>query len=222
MSEQRIRIFSAKACAAPIEAAAERFREETGIAVDLLVCRRHCHTPYAGEAEEADVVGTPHFLTEVAEIAGLDLVVAGASYLADDGEIMGIFDRSARLCLGYRRSALLVQPGNPKGIRALADLERADVTVSVSVIDCLKGAYEDIICATHRSELIRPQIKLWANGCVALVESVAQGRVDVGSAGGGRHEPDDGGPGARGCGGRLVGVRTSCLRACPDNRAQRP
>ncbi len=180
MSEDTIRAFSARACAAPVEQVAERFTEQTGIAVDLMVCSRHCHPSVIEEANASDVGALPHFLTEVAEIPRLDLVVAGAGYLADDGEIVGILDPEQRVCLGYRRSALLVQPGNPKGIRGLTDLERPDVSVSISMIDCLKGSHEDILAATHRSERVRPQIKLRVSGCVALVESVVQGAVDVG------------------------------------------
>ncbi|MFQ5808388.1 MAG: substrate-binding domain-containing protein [Armatimonadota bacterium] len=179
MSDETIRAFSARACAAPMERAAERFTEQTGIDVELMVCSRHCHPSVIDEADASDVSGMPHFLTEVAEIPGLDLVVAGAGYLADDGEMLGILDPEHRVCLGYRRSALLVQPGNPKGIRGLADLERPNVTISISMIDCLKGSHEDVFAATHRSECIRPQIALRVSGCVALVEAVTQGAVDV-------------------------------------------
>jgi len=177
---RRIRGFSARACASPIRDAGARFRDETGISLDLQVCSRHCHEPVASHATVADVTGLPHFLAEVAELDGLDLVVAGAGYLTDDAEIAGILDPAHRVCVGYRRLALLVRPGNPKGIAGLADLERPDISISISVIDCLKGAHEDLFGPTHRSERIRPRIGLRVNGCVALVESVAEGKVDVG------------------------------------------
>jgi accessory colonization factor AcfC len=175
-----VRAFSARACAAPIEKAGALFKDASGIELDLMVCSRHCHPSVIEEADASDVGALPHFLTEVAEIPDLDLVVAGAGYLADDGEIVGILDPEHRVCLGYRQSGLLVAPGNPKGIEGLADLERPDVSISISMIDCLKGAHEDILSATLRSERVRPQISLRLSGCVALVESVSQGLVDVG------------------------------------------
>ncbi len=174
-----IRVFSARACASPIGKAAERFRQAAGIAVEMLVCSRHCHRAVAEPATQADVTGLPHFLTEVAEIEGLDVVVSGAGYLTDDAEIAGILEADHRVCLGYRRLALLVQPGNPKGITRLTDLERSDVTIGISVIDCLKGVHEDLFGATHRSERMRSRIGLRTNGCVALVESLVQRKVDV-------------------------------------------
>ncbi len=179
MRSPAVRVFSARACASPLLKAAERFRRSSGIAVEMQVCSRHCHQPIASSATAADVTGLPHFLTEVAEIEGLDIVISGAGYLTDDAEIAGILDPRYRVCLGYRRAALLVQPGNPKGITRLADLERPDVTAGISVIDCLKGVYEDLLSATHRSERMRPRIGLRTNGCVALVEALAQRKVDV-------------------------------------------
>ncbi len=49
-SKGTIRIFSARACAAPLEGAARLFKEKTGIHVAIDVCSRHCAAPVAEEA----------------------------------------------------------------------------------------------------------------------------------------------------------------------------
>ena len=45
-----VRIFSARACAAPLEKAAKLFERTAGIAVEISVCNRHCARPVAEEA----------------------------------------------------------------------------------------------------------------------------------------------------------------------------
>jgi len=44
-SNTTVRIFSAGACAAPLEKAAKLFEEQTGISVEIDVCSRHCANP---------------------------------------------------------------------------------------------------------------------------------------------------------------------------------
>ena len=55
-----VHIFSARACAAPLEKAALLFEQQTGIKVAISVCSRHCAT---AEAEEATgTTGADDFL----------------------------------------------------------------------------------------------------------------------------------------------------------------
>jgi len=42
-----VRIFSARACAAPLEKAAKLFEQQSGIHVQIDVCSRHCAEPVA-------------------------------------------------------------------------------------------------------------------------------------------------------------------------------
>jgi hypothetical protein len=82
-----VRIFSARACAAPLEDAARLFEQRTGLQVAISACSRHCARPVAEEA-----VGRPgghDFLDEVAEGGVHDLAISGAEYLLDDGEVRG-------------------------------------------------------------------------------------------------------------------------------------
>lgn len=92
---EAIRIFSARACAAPLEDAVKLFTEETGMKVRIDVCARHCASQ---EAEKADAEGAAHdFLIEISEDGVHDLCIGGAEYLLDDGEVRGIIKQGQRL-----------------------------------------------------------------------------------------------------------------------------
>ncbi len=86
-----VRIFSARACAAPLEKAAELFERQTGIAVEISVCSRHCVQPVAEEA--TGETGGDDFLIEIADAGIRDLAIGGAEYLLDDGEVRGIVQK---------------------------------------------------------------------------------------------------------------------------------
>ncbi len=172
-----VRIFSARACAAPLEKAAQLFEEQTGVRVEISVCSRHCAQPVAEEA--AGETGGDDFLLEIADAGIHDLAIGGAEYLLDDGEVRGIVQRGKRRTIGCRTSALLVPAGNPKHIHSVRDLARPGVRVAVSVIDCLKGLWEDVCGRLGLVEPIRDNISYYANGCIAIVEAVAGGQVDA-------------------------------------------
>ena len=176
-SKRSVRIFSARACAAPLEKAAKLFEKTTGIAVEISVCNRHCARPVAEEATGA--TGGDDFLVEIAEEGIHDLAISGAEYLLDDGEVRGIVRKGKRRTIGYRTSALLVPAGNPKNIHSVQDMARPGVRIAVSVLDCLKGLWEDICGRLGLVEPIRNNITYHANGCIAIVEAVATGQVDA-------------------------------------------
>ena len=172
-----INIFSARACAAPLEEASAIYTERTGTDVEISVCARHCASQ---EAEEAESAGAAHdFLLEIAEYGYHDLSVSGAEYLLDDGEVRGIVLAGQRRLIAYREAAIVVPKGNPAGITGLADLARPGVRVAISMIDCLKGLWEDVSGRVGLTGEIRPNITFHATGCVAIVEAVGQGLVDA-------------------------------------------
>lgn len=172
-----VRVFSARACAAPLEKAAELFEKQTGIHVEISVCSRHCASATAEEATGA--TGGDDFLLEIADAGIHDLAIAGAEYLLDDGEVRGIIQRGRRRSIAQRRSAIIVPVGNPGKIRSVADLARPGVRVGVSVLDCLKGLWEDITARLGLLDAVRRNITFYANGCIAIVEAAAEGRVDA-------------------------------------------
>ncbi|UCG58455.1 MAG: substrate-binding domain-containing protein, partial [Phycisphaerales bacterium] len=121
-SNGSVRVFSARACATPLENAAKLFEEQTGIHVQISVCSRHCAEPVAEEA--AGETGGDDFLLEISDAGIHDLAIGGAEYLLDDGEVRGIVQRGKRRTIAQRASAILVPAGNPKGIRSVEDMAR--------------------------------------------------------------------------------------------------
>ena len=172
-----IRVFSARACAAPLEKAAKLFEEQTDIHVEIDVCSRHCAAPVAEEA--TGETGGDDFLLEISDAGIHDLAIGGAEYLLDDGEIRGIVQRHERRYIASRVSAIIVPAGNPKNIKSVEDMAVPGVRVGVSVIDCLKGLWEDITGRLGLMDKIRKNISYYANGCIAIVEAVADNQVDA-------------------------------------------
>lgn len=180
---ESIKVFTAKACFAPLNEAARLYEKERGVRIETLVCGRACADAVAKDTSRGHeiVLGQPEtFLLEIGEIPGLDVAIAGAEYLFDDGEDHGIILGSTRRSLGLRESAILVGKGNPHGIRGLRDLIRPGLRVGVSVIDCLKGMWEDICGRERIIEKVRGNITTHLTGCVAITQAVAEGKVDAG------------------------------------------
>lgn len=172
-----VRIFSARACAEPLEKAAQLFEEKTGIHVEIDVCNRHCASAVAEEATAESA--HDDFLVEISDAGIHDLAIAGAEYLLDDGEVRGIVKKGCRRTIAYRTSALIVPAGNPANIQRIEDLARPGVRVAISLLDCLKGLWEDICGRLWLLDKIRRNITYRANGCVAIVEAIATGEADV-------------------------------------------
>lgn len=110
--------------------------------MDISVCARHCADQQAERADEN--AGRHDFLIEIAEYGIHDLAISGAEYLLDDGEVRGIVLPGQRRVIAYRKSALIVPKGNPAKIGSIADLAKPGIRVGISVIDCLKGVWEDV------------------------------------------------------------------------------
>ena len=174
-TDNTVRIFSARACAEPLYKAARDFEDLTGSHVTISVCARHCAKP---EAEEASGQ-MDDFLVEISDMAIHDLAIGGAEFLLDDGEVRGIVQKGQRRTIAYRASALVVPVGNPAGIESIRDVTRPGVRIAISMIDCLKGVWEDITARLGILDEVRPNITFRANGCIAIVEAVAEKKVDV-------------------------------------------
>ena len=66
-----------------------------------------------------------------------------------------------------------------KNITCVEDLTKPDVRLGVSVLDCLKGLWEDLSARLMLLEDIRQNISRYYNGCIAIVEAVATNEVDA-------------------------------------------
>jgi accessory colonization factor AcfC len=161
-----------------LEKAAKLFEEKTGIHVAIDVCNRHCAEPVAEEA--TGETGGDDFLLEISDAGIHDLAIGGAEYLLDDGQVRGIVRKGERRTIASRASAIIVPAGNPKNIQTVADMAQPGVRVGVSVLDCLKGLWEDISGRLGLVSKIRNNITYYANGCIAIVEAAATGEFDAG------------------------------------------
>ena len=170
-----LKVFSARACAEPLRKAAKDFKEKTDIQIDISVCARHCAK---AEAEEAQG-HIDDFLLEISDLGVHDLAIGGAEFLLDDGEIQGIVQKGKRRTIAYRTSALVVAAGNPANIQSIRDITRPNIRVAISMIDCLKGLWEDITGRLGILDEVRRNITFRASGCMAIVEAVAEKKVDV-------------------------------------------
>jgi molybdate transport system substrate-binding protein len=177
-ADNLVQVFSARACAAPLEKAAQLYEKQTGTHIAISVCSRHCAEPVAEEAAGSGA-GGDDFLLEIADAAVHDCAIGGAEYLLDDGEVRGIVRKGCRRTIAFRRSAIVVPAGNPAGIRTLGDLAGPGVRVAVSVLDCLKGLWEDVTARLGLMDAVRNNISFHANGCIAIVEAVAEQKVDA-------------------------------------------
>lgn len=172
-----LRVFTARACAAPLEEAAELYRQKTGVEVKIDSCSRHCASPVAEEA--TGETGGDDFLLEISDAGVHDLAIGGAEYLLDDAVVRGMVEKGDRRTIACRRSAVIVPAGNPRQIESIQDLAEPGVRLGASVIDCLKGLWEDIAGRCGLLEPIGRNITFYANGCVAIIEAVADGTVDA-------------------------------------------
>jgi molybdate transport system substrate-binding protein len=176
-AQSTVHVFTARACAAPLRECVALFEKQTGFRVEVGECSRHCASANAEEA--TGTAGGDDFLQEIAEAGIYDLAIAGAEYLLDDGEVRGIIAKGRRRFIALRRAAILVPTDNPHRIAALADVAKPGVRVAVSVLDCLKGLWEDVCGRAGLLDPVRKNITFYANGCIAIVEAVAQHKVDA-------------------------------------------
>jgi accessory colonization factor AcfC len=97
-----------------------------------------------GARVEVTAGPTPAWIASARDDA--DVVFSGAEYMMTDfvNQLEGRIDESTIVSLYLRPSAILVRPGNPKGIRDLPDLVRPGVKVLVVQGAGQTGMWEDM------------------------------------------------------------------------------
>ena len=156
-----LKIYSAGAVAPPLQEAVGVFEEREGV-----TCRV--------------IPGKPEALLKaIRHIKKGDVISCGAEYVHDEAEDIGVLIKGTRRSLGYRRSVIVVEKGNPKGIGSLEDLCGEGVRVGVAVGGCLKGVWDDICSKAGLIEKIRGNIVEHADACGTLMGLIHSGRVDA-------------------------------------------
>jgi len=154
-------LYCAGGVAPPLIEVAAHFELSHGIAVKVV----------AGKAEE--------LIREAKSKKDADILVVGAEHVMDVAEYDKLIITSSRRTIGYRRSVLLVQHGNPKGIAELADLTKEGVTISISISGCLMGVWDDITAQAGITDAVRGNITMLADGCGHLIRTINLKEVDV-------------------------------------------
>ena len=154
-------IYCAGGVAPPLIEVAALFELRRGTSVKVV----------AGKAEE--------LIREAKSEKNVDLLVVGAEHVMDAAEFDKVILKASRMTIGYRRSVLLVQHGNPKGIAGLADLTKEGVTISISISGCLMGVWDDITAQAGITDAVRRNITVLADGCGHLIRTINLKEVDV-------------------------------------------
>ena len=156
-----LRVYSAGAVAPPLQEVVRFFEEREGV-----ICRV--------------IPGKPESLLKAIRLNRKgDVISCGAEYVHDEAEDIGVLIKGTRRSLGCRRSVIVVEKDNPKGIEVLEDLCREGVRVGVAVGGCLKGVWDDVCSKAGIIERIRGNIVEHADACGTLMGLIHSSRVDA-------------------------------------------
>ena len=161
MLNKSLHVYSSGAVAPPVKKCAEEFRVKHGTAFEFTV----------GKAEE--------LISEITELEQGDVLTCGAEFIFDEAQVKGLIFGETRRSAGYRRSAILVSKGNPKGIGSLSDLAEEGMKVGVSIGGCLLGVWDEVSSKAGLTDKIRKNITEFADGCGAVVALLNQKKVDA-------------------------------------------
>jgi accessory colonization factor AcfC len=154
-------LYCAGGVAPPLIEVAALFELRRGIPVKVV----------AGKAEE--------LIRDAKSERNVDMLIVGAEHVMDVAEFDELILKASRMSIGYRRSVLLVQHGNPKGITELADVTKEGITISISISGCLMGVWDDISSQAGITDAVRRNITVLADGCGHLIRTINLKEVDV-------------------------------------------
>lgn len=153
-----VRVFAASSLTGPFEALAEAFAARAG-----------------GGPVELHFAGTPTLLMQLTEGARADVFAPADPRHMARAEAAGLVRGDART-LAHNALGIVVAEGNPRGVRGLSDLERADLRVALCGPEVPAGRYAraalDLAGVRVRSVSDEPNAR-------ALVAKVALGELDA-------------------------------------------
>lgn len=161
MTNRRLHVYSSGAVAPPVKKVAEEFTAKHGVEFEFTV----------GKAEE--------LISEITELKQGDVLTCGAEFIFDEAQVKGLIFGETRRSAGYRRSAILVSKGNPKGIESISDLAKDGIKVGISIGGCLLGVWDEVASKAGLIDKIRKNITDFADGCGAVVALINQKKVDA-------------------------------------------
>jgi molybdate transport system substrate-binding protein len=157
----QLRAYSAGAVAPPLQKAIGIFENRFAIRCSL-------------------TVGKPsNLLAAIAVSKEGDIISCGAEYILDEAEDRGLIVKGSRRSMGFRRSVIIVPPGNPAKITSLNDLCQENVRIGIAIDGCLKGVWDDVASKAGLTDQIRRNITHHADACGSLMGLIHQEKVDA-------------------------------------------
>jgi molybdate transport system substrate-binding protein len=120
-----------------------------------------------------------NLLAAIAVSKAGDIISCGAEYILDEAEDRGLVVKGSRRSMGFRRSVIIVPPGNPAKITSLNDLCTENVRIGIAVDGCLKGVWDDVSSKAGLTDQIRQNITDHADACGSLMGLIHQEKVDA-------------------------------------------
>ncbi len=161
LNKKSLHVYSSGAVAPPVKKCAEEFKAKYGIDFEFTV----------GKAEK--------LISEITALKEGDVLTCGAEFIFDEAQVKGLIFGETRRSAGYRRSAILVSKGNPKGIESISDLATEGIRVGISIGGCLLGVWDEVTSKAGLIDKIRKNITEFADGCGAVVALINQKKVDA-------------------------------------------
>ncbi len=161
LNKRSLHVYSSGAVAPPIKKCAQEYTAKHGTDFEFTV----------GKAEK--------LLSEISELKQGDVLTCGAEFIFDEAQVKGLISGETRKSVGYRRSAILVPKGNPKGIESISDLADKEMKVGISISGCLVGVWDDVSSKAGLTDKIRKNITDFADGCGEVMALINQKKVDA-------------------------------------------
>lgn len=175
--QERLTVFAGAASQPATSEAAQLFTQRTGIQVEC---------SFGGSGTMLNQIRMEHFG---------DLYIPGSDDYMTKAEADGLVDPSTRQTICWLLPVICVAKGNPKGIKALADLSQPGMRVAIgdpkSV--CLGSIAKAAMEQAGVYEAVSPRIVTFASDCQQIASLIRLGEVDaaVGYDVFQRQSPDD-------------------------------
>jgi len=125
--------------------------------------------------------GSGSVLTQLSQDHFGDLYIPGSDDFMDRAEKKDAVLRDTREILVYLVPVICVPKGDPKGIKSLEDLSRADVRMVIGDIDsvCLGAIAKDVLTEAGLWEKVQPRIATYASSCEDTLSRLVMGEADA-------------------------------------------
>ncbi len=159
-----ISVFAGSASKPPLEEAAARFTELTGVKVNLTLG------------------GSGAVLSQMKVSGQGDVYLPGSSDYMEKAKREGVVDPGTEKIIAYLVPAISVPRGNPAGITGLEDLARPGVKVALARPDSVcVGLYgAEVLEKAGLADEVKKNIAVYVESCEKLASVVAMGQVDAG------------------------------------------